>query len=147
VLKDYIPGTNFTGEYVIRHELGHAIHAMAKKINKAAFKRESEDLDGIYKELKAATSWAKDELKAGRSSSEIQDELSSMINMLSEYDSSLAKQISDYAATNRAEYVAEAIAYATAPTNEGLRRLKAEHYDMLSEFLGLTVEELKMMGL
>lgn len=147
VLKDYIPGTNFTGEYVIRHELGHAIHAMAKKTNKAAFKRESEDLDGIYKELKAATSWAKDELKAGRSSSEIQDELSSMVNMLSEYDSSLAKQISDYAATNRAEYIAEAIAYATAPANEGLRRLKAEHYDMLAEFLGLTVEELKMMGL
>jgi len=147
VLKDYIPGTNLTGEYVIRHELGHAIHAMAKKTNKAAFKRESEDLDGIYKELKAATSWAKDELKAGRSSSEIEDELSSMVNMLSEYDSSLAKQISDYAATNRAEYIAEAIAYATAPANEGLRRLKAEHYDMLSEFLGLTVEELKTMGL
>lgn len=147
ITGEMVFGSGFTQEYIIRHELGHAIHAMAKKQNKSAFNRQVEDADRIEEQIKEAGKWAAAEGKAGRSSVEINEEVLKMVDMLGEEDAANARKITEYAATNRAEYVAEVIAHATSPSTEGLRKIDSEHYRMLSEFLGIEIDELKRMGL
>jgi hypothetical protein len=147
ITSEMVFGSGFTQEYIIRHELGHAIHAMAKKQNKSAFNRQVEDADRIQDQIKEAGKWAAAEGKAGRSSVEINEEVSKMVDILSDEDAANARKITEYAATNRAEYVAEVIAHATSPSAEGLRKIDSEHYKMLSEFLGIEIDELKRMGL
>lgn len=110
-----------TPEETIVHELAHAIHAMAiseRKAARKALERDWKDTD-FYGEEKFST--------------------------MSDYDVENAKLISNYAATNKAEYIAEALRELLYPQG-AIAGLREAHYEMLSEFLDIPVERLKSMA-
>lgn len=135
-----------TPSYTIRHEIGHAIDAMSNN-NKDVVKRKVEDINTYIQRRKDFIAAGGDIFK---------HDIATMLSVgmgvltdgpheLSQEEIISAKQISNYASTNRSEYIAEAIAHMTAPNSEGLVQLKTEHLEMLSEFLGISVDRLMQM--
>jgi hypothetical protein len=111
---------NLSAEEVIVHELAHTIHAMAVEMNESARKALQEDfVAGV---------------KSGRGVE------------LTSSEKEIAKMISNYAASNRLEYIAEAMREIFYPKGRAQRGLVDAHYEMLSKFLGIPVERLKAMA-
>lgn len=155
-------GRNLTPEYLLRHEIGHAIHAMLiKKHPQAAEELQNyhqllanradeiaAKLDKINKELSTPAYQLNKALrdKKIKEAKVLQNRhLSWVHDVVKETD---ARSISNYAATNIFEYIAEAISHLTAPDYEtseknGLKKIqRAVHLGHLSELLGFTREEL-----
>jgi hypothetical protein len=60
-------------------------------------------------------------------------------------DSSLAGEISPYAQTKRAEYIAELLTHMLPGSRTKYVTMKDEHFEMLSEFLDIPVSRLRKL--
>jgi predicted ABC-type ATPase len=129
-----------TPAHVIRHEMAHGWHEEAKRKSKSAKKAYEKHTKNT---IRKAKSFKKQMEKEGKSPSrsELMDAVSRL--SLERNESIAAKKLSNYAATNISEYLAEALAFMTAPRKEGPPPIIPEHFEMLSEFLGMTVSELR----
>lgn len=129
-----------SAQHVIRHEMAHGWHEQAKRESKTAKKAYKRHMKQTMRQAKA---WKRDIERQGRAptAEEIRDAVSRF--SLSETESFYATKLSKYASTNISEYIAEALAYMTAPTKESPPEILPEHFEMLAEFLGMTVDELR----
>lgn len=155
-----LDGVTHTPEYTLRHELGHSIFAMLARMNpeaedelRAHLQLVANEYGEIDKKIKALVQ----KMRNAYSQKEI-DKLKKNVetlvrsknrwrsNLLTEMD---ALWISDYAATNVMEYIAEVIARMTAPESEFSvksppRRIREDkHIEWLSQYLGLDKLELQ----
>jgi hypothetical protein len=120
--------------------MSHGWHEEAKRKSKSAKKAYDKHTKNTVGKAK---SFKKQMEREGRSPSrsELMDEVSKL--SLDRNERIAAKKLSNYATTNISEYIAEALAFMTAPRKEGPPPIMPEHFEMLSEFLGMTVSELR----
>jgi hypothetical protein len=121
---------------IIRHELSHTIHAMAMSQSRKAKKAYEKDTADF---LKRAEKLVMEAQERGEESFDL-----STISMSFE-DSSLAGEISPYAQTKRAEYIAELLTHMLPGSRTKYVTMKDEHFEMLSEFLDIPVSRLRKL--
>jgi predicted ABC-type ATPase len=129
-----------TVAHVIRHEMAHGWHEEAKRKSKSAKNAYDKHTKNT---IRKAKSFKKQMEREGKSPSrsELMDAVSRL--SLERNESIAAKKLSNYASTNISEYIAEALAFMTAPRKESPPPIMPEHFEMLAEFLGMTVSELR----
>jgi hypothetical protein len=126
--------------YIIRHEFAHAIDAAATSSNPSVRRRRDEAMQYMVNELKSVLGSDYSVADLARAMYD-----RNLPNGLTPQETSLALEVSEYAAMNRFEYIAEVFANLSSPSSEGLRQLREEHFEMLSDFLGIDLDELKSL--
>jgi predicted ABC-type ATPase len=132
---------NMTTHHVIRHEMSHGWHEQAKRQSKSAKKAYEKHTKETVGKAKAWKKGIERTERRAPNAEEIRDAVSSL--SLSREQNFFAKKLSNYAATNISEYIAEALGYMTAPRSESPPEILPQHLEMLAEFLGMTVSELQ----
>jgi gas vesicle protein len=119
---------------IIRHELSHTIHAMAMAQSRKARKAYEKDTADFIRRAEEGL-----ELAEQRG-----DDVFNMASVSMSYeDSALAGEISRYAQSKRAEYIAELLTHMLPGKKTKYVNIKDEHFEMLSEFLDIPVSRLR----
>lgn len=119
---------------IIRHELSHTIHAMAMAQSRKARKAYEKDTAEFIERAEAAIEQAE---QRG-------DDVFNLSSVSMSYeDDALAGEISRYAQSKRAEYIAELLTHMLPGSKTKYVNIKDEHFEMLSEFLDIPVSRLR----
>lgn len=134
-------------DFVLRHELTHAFHFMARARSERARDLMAEKYQQMTEEVKRLSK------ERGISPQGIIDaasydrdvEAMNAISGLTPEEREEALKISSYAATNMLEFIAEAIASASSPNSSDRAKVSERALEMIAPFLGMSILELKGM--
>jgi hypothetical protein len=119
---------------IVRHELSHTIHAMAMAQSRKARKAYEKDTAEFIERAEAAIEQAE---QRG-------DDVFNLSSVSMSYeDDALAGEVSRYAQSKRAEYIAELLTHMLPGSRTKYVNIKDEHFEMLSEFLDIPVSRLR----
>lgn len=135
-------------DHILRHELTHAFHAMARARNKEAreimadnYQEVTENIKRLSKERGVGPQAIIDAVSFG------DDEAAQAFSGLTPDQRQEALQISNYAATNMVEFIAEAIAFATSPDPRFRQKVSDRAVAMIAPYFGMSVDEMmRMLG-
>jgi hypothetical protein len=138
IVEKEITNTAFYGQLptddIVRHELSHTIHAMAMAQSRKARKAYEKDTAEFIRRAEEAIEQAE---RRG-------DDVFNISSVSMSYeDDALAGEISRYAQTKRAEYIAELLTHMLPGKRTKYVSIKDEHFEMLSEFLDIPVSRLR----
>jgi hypothetical protein len=119
---------------IIRHELSHTIHAMAMAQSKKARKKYEADIAEFIERMEDAIDYAE---RSGATEFDMRSVTMDPV------DDALAGEISRYAQSKRAEYIAELLTHMLPGKRTKYVSLKDEHFKMLSEFLDIPIPRLR----
>lgn len=119
---------------IIRHELSHTIHAMAMAQSKKARKKYEADIADFIARMEDAIDYAE---RSGATEFDMRSVTMDPV------DDALAGEISRYAQSKRAEYIAELLTHMLPGKRTKYVSLKDEHFKMLSEFLDIPIPRLR----
>jgi hypothetical protein len=119
---------------IIRHELSHTIHAMAMAHSKKARKKYEADIAEFIERMEDAIDYAE---RSGATEFDMRSVTMDPV------DDALAGEISRYAQSKRAEYIAELLTHMLPGKRTKYVPLKDEHFKMLSEFLDIPIPRLR----
>ena len=119
---------------IIRHELSHTIHAMAMAQSKKARKKYETDIADFIERMEDAIDYAE---RSGATEFDMRSVTMDPV------DDALAGEISRYAQSKRAEYIAELLTHMLPGKRTKYVSLKDEHFKMLSEFLDIPIPRLR----